>query len=158
MRNFNFQLSTFISQLSIAKMAKVVQHSGTVDHTEQGKVVVRITSRSACGSCAAKQACGLAEATEKIVEVYTAAWADFKSGDEVLVGVQQRVGMKAVALAYVGALVVLILALVLSIEVAGLAEGAAIGVTFAAVAAYYGVLWLFRKRIDNTIQFTITQI
>ena len=156
MRNEKFQLSTLNSQLSIAKMAKVVQHSGTVDHTEQGKVVVRITSRSACGSCAAKQACGLAEATEKIVDIYTARWADFKSGDEVLVGVQQRVGMKAVALAYVGALVVLILALVLAIEVFKIGEGVAIVVTILALALYYGALWLFRDKIEQTIQFTIT--
>ena len=52
-------------------MSQTVWHSGIVDRTEQRKVVVRITSRSACGSCAARQACGLAEATEKLVEVYT---------------------------------------------------------------------------------------
>ena len=138
-------------------MSQTVWHSGVVDRSEQRKVVVRITSRSACGSCAARQACGLAEATEKLVEVYTDTAVEYQAGDAVQVGVKKNIGGKAVALAYVGALVVLIAALVLSIEVAGLQEGAAIGVTFAAVAAYYGVLWLFRKRIDNTIQFTITK-
>ena len=90
------------------------------------------------------------------MEVYTARWADFKSGDEVLVGVQQRVGMKAVALAYVGALVVLIAALVLAIEGLKLGEGVAIVVTILALALYYGALWLFRNKIEQTIQFTIT--
>ena len=137
-------------------MAKEVQHSGTVERTEPGKVIVRITSRSACGSCAAKQACGLAEAQEKVVEVYTARWADFKAGDEVLVGVQQRVGMKAVALAYVGALVVLVGALVVAIEVLKLGDGVAIGVSVAALALYYALLWLFRNKIEQSIQFTIT--
>lgn len=137
-------------------MAKEVQHSGTVESAEKGKVVVRITSRSACGSCAAKQACGLAEAQEKIVEVYTARWADFKAGDSVLVGVQQRVGMKAVALAYVGALVVLIATLALSIEFFGLGEGMAVLVTVAAVVLYYAVLWLLKDKIEQSIQFTIT--
>lgn len=138
-------------------MSQTVWHSGVVDRTEPQKVVVRITSRSACGSCAARQACGLAEATEKLVEVYTDAAAEYAAGDSVQVGVRKHIGAKAVALAYVGALVVLLLALVLSIEVAGLTEGAAIGVTFAAVAAYYAVLWLLRTKIDNTIQFTITK-
>ena len=137
-------------------MAKEVQHSGTVERTEQGKVIVRITSRSACGSCAAKQACGLAEAQEKVVEVYTARWTDFKAGDEVLVGVQQRVGMKAVALAYVGALVVLVGALVVAIEVLKLGDGVAIAVSVAALALYYALLWLFRNKIEQSIQFTIT--
>lgn len=137
-------------------MSKVVQHSGTVQSTEQGKVVVRITSRSACGSCAAKQACGLAEATEKVVEVYTADWAQYKAGDEVLVGVKQQIGMKAVAMAYGGALVVLLAALILSTEVLHLGDGIAVLVTIGAVALYYGALWLMKDRIEQTIHFTIT--
>lgn len=137
-------------------MAKVVQHSGTVQSTEQGKVVVRITSRSACGSCAAKQACGLAEATEKIVEVYTTDWAQYKAGDEVLVGVKQQIGMKAVAMAYGGALVVLLAALILSTEVLHMGDGIAVLVTIGAVALYYGALWLMKDKIEQTIHFTIT--
>lgn len=137
-------------------MSKVVQHSGTVQSTEQGKVVVRITSRSACGSCAAKQACGLAEATEKIVEVYTTDWAQYKAGDEVLVGVKQQIGMKAVAMAYGGALVVLLAALILSTEVLHLGDGIAVLVTIGAVALYYGALWLMKDKIEQTIHFTIT--
>lgn len=137
-------------------MAKEIQHSGTVQSTEQGKVVVRITSRSACGSCAAKQACGLAEATEKVVEVYTTDWAQYKAGDEVLVGVKQQIGMKAVAMAYGGALVVLLAALILSTEVLHLGDGIAVLVTIGAVALYYGALWLMKDRIEQTIHFTIT--
>lgn len=137
-------------------MSKVVQHSGTVQSTEQGKVVVRITSRSACGSCAAKQACGLAEATEKIVEVYTTDWAQYKAGDEVLVGVKQQIGMKAVAMAYGGALVVLLAALILSTEVLHLGDGIAVLVTIGAVALYYGALWFMKDKIEQTIHFTIT--
>ena len=137
-------------------MATESQHSGTVERIEKGKVVVRITSRSACGSCAAKQACGLAEATEKLVEVYTPQWNDYKAGDAVLVGVKQRVGMKAVGLAYGGALVVLLAALVLAIEVLKVQEGVAILCAIAALALYYGALWLFRNKIEQTIQFTIT--
>lgn len=137
-------------------MAKEIQHSGTVQSTEQGKVVVRITSRSACGSCAAKQACGLAEATEKVVEVYTTDWAQYKAGDEVLVGVKQQIGMKAVAMAYGGALVVLLAALILSTEVLHLGDGIAVLVTIGAVVLYYGALWLMKDRIEQTIHFTIT--
>lgn len=119
-------------------------------------MVVRITSRSACGSCAAKQACGLAEATEKIVEVYTTDWAQYKAGDEVLVGVKQQIGMKAVAMAYGGALVVLLAALILSTEVLHLGDGIAVLVTIGAVALYYGALWFMKDKIEQTIHFTIT--
>ncbi len=119
--------------------------------------MVRITSRSACGSCAARQACGLAEATEKEVEVYTEQAAAYRVGDAVMVGVRKRIGGRAVLIAYVGALVVLVGVLVVATAM-GLNEGLAVVVTLGAVAAYYGVLWLFRKKIEHTIQFTITQI
>lgn len=138
-------------------MSQEIWHSGVVDRIEGRKVVVRITSRSACGSCAARQACGLAEATEKLVDVYTDRAAEYAAGDAVEVGVKKNIGGKAVALAYGGALVVLIAALVLSIVVLGLTEGVAILVTVGAVALYYAVLWLMRDKIEHTIQFSITK-
>ena len=138
-------------------MSQTVWHSGIVDRTEQRKVVVRITSRSACGSCAARSACGLAEAQEKLIEVKTADAARYAVGDEVTVGVKPYIGAKAVGLAYVGALVVLILALVLSVGVFGVSEGVGVLISLAAVALYYGVLWLVKDKIEHTIQFTINK-
>ncbi|MBQ5879791.1 MAG: SoxR reducing system RseC family protein [Alistipes sp.] len=138
-------------------MAKEIQHIGTVAEVSAKQVVVRITSRSACGSCAARSACGLAEAQEKLIEVKTADAARYAVGDEVMVGVKPYIGAKAVGLAYVGALVVLILALVLSVGVFGVSEGVGVLITLAAVALYYGVLWLVKDKIEHTIQFTINK-
>ncbi|MBR0331587.1 MAG: SoxR reducing system RseC family protein [Alistipes sp.] len=138
-------------------MAKEIQHIGTVAEVSAKQVVVRITSRSACGSCAARSACGLAEAQEKLIEVRTADAARYAVGDEVTVGVKPYIGAKAVGLAYVGALVVLILALVLSVGVFGVSEGVGVLITLAAVALYYGVLWLVKDKIEHTIQFTINK-
>ncbi len=138
-------------------MAKEIQHVGTVSEVSAKQVVVRITSRSACGSCAARAACGLAEAQEKLIEVRTADAARYAVGDEVTVGVKPYIGAKAVGLAYVGALVVLILALVLSVGVFGVGEGVGVLITLAAVALYYGVLWLVKDKIEHTIQFTINK-
>lgn len=138
-------------------MAKEIQHVGTVAEVSAKQVVVRITSRSACGSCAARAACGLAEAQEKLIEVKTADAARYAVGDEVTVGVKPYIGAKAVGLAYVGALVVLIVALVLSVGVFGVSEGVGVLITLAAVALYYGVLWLVKDKIEHTIQFTINK-
>lgn len=138
-------------------MAKEIQHIGTVAEVSAQQVVVRITSRSACGSCAARSACGLAEAQEKLIEVKTADAVRYAVGDEVTVGVKPYIGAKAVGLAYVGALVVLILALVLSVGVFGVSEGVGVLITLAAVALYYGVLWLVKDKIEHTIQFTINK-
>ena len=138
-------------------MAREIEHSGIVERTEADKVFVRIVSHSACGTCSARQACGLAETQEKIVEVTTAAAADYAPGDAVAVGVKRRVGLLSVALAYGGALAVLLAVLLLTVGAAGWAEGPGALAALGSVALYYMVLWFCRRKIEHTIQFTITK-
>ncbi len=147
-------------------MDEIIEHSGVVISTDStchhsgapavGKVCVKITSESACGGCKAREACGMAEAAEKIVEVYTPRAAEFAAGDRVMVGVRRNVGLWSVAVAYGGALAVL-LAVLLAANGLGLNEGLSALTAIASVVLYYGVLWLFRKRIEHKIQFSITK-
>ena len=139
-------------------MAELIEHSGVVERTEGDTVYVRITSRSACGSCKVRQACGLAEAQDKIVTVATPGAAEYAAGDAVTVGVRRGAGMRAVVLAYVGALAVLMAVLAAAIAGMGWSEGAGALAAIAGVGVYYFVLWLFRTKIEHTIQFTITKI
>lgn len=138
-------------------MAKEIQHSGTIERIVGATVSVRITSRSACSACAAKAACGMAEAAEKSVEVQVADPAAYAVGETVRVGVRRNLGLKAVALAYGGALAVLLATLVLTVGLLGWSDGAGIAATIGAVVLYYFILWLLRERISHTIQFTITK-
>ena len=131
-------------------MADLIEHCGVVERTERDTVYVRITSRSACGTCKARQACGLAEATPEA--------GQYAAGREVMVGVRRSAGVRAVVLAYVGALAVLLAVLVGTIAVAGWSEGAGALAAIAGVGVYYFALWLFRRKIEHTIQFTITKI
>ena len=133
-------------------MARLIEHSGVVDRVEGDTVRVKITSRSACGACSARQACGLAEAQEKIVAVRTHRAA----GDEGMVGVRSNAGARAVLLAYVGALVVLLAALGAA-KLLGGSDGQAVVAALGGVSLYYAVLWCFRSRIEHTIHFTITK-
>ena len=135
-------------------MAELIEHSGVVERTERNAVHVRITSRSACGSCSARQACGLAEAQDKVVTVMTPGAAEYAAGDAVMVGVRRSAGMRAVVLAYVGALAVLVAA----IAGMGWSEGVSALAAIAGVGVYYFVLWFCRAKIEHTIQFTITKI
>ncbi len=139
-------------------MAKEIQHTGVVAEVEGNTVYVKITSHSACGSCKARQACGLAETQEKIISVQTSQSAMFASGDVVSVGVRQYVGMLSVLLAYVGALLILMVSLVTTIIGLNWSEGFAAVTAVVAVLFYYFILWLFRRKIEHTIQFTITKI
>ena len=53
---------------------------------------------------------------------------------------------------------VLLAVLVGTIAVAGWSEGAGALAAIAGVGVYYFALWLFRRKIEHTIQFTITKI
>lgn len=138
-------------------MAQLIEHSGVVERTENNTVYVKITSQSACGSCSARSACGLAEAQDKIVEVRTSDAAAYALGDAVSVGIRKGAGMKAVVLAYVGALVVLLAVLIAGIQAFKWSEGFAALSALGGVVLYYGVLWLFRRKIETNIKFTITK-
>ena len=105
-------------------MAARIEHSGVVERTERDTVYVRITSHSACGSCKAREACGLAEAQDKIVAVKSPDAAQLcRRGRQVMVGVRRSAGAVAVILAYVGALAVLLAVLVAAVALLGWSEG-----------------------------------
>ena len=70
------------------------------------------------------EACGLAEAQDKIVAVKSPDAAQFAVGEQVIVGVRRSAGAVAVILAYVGAaLAVLLAVLVAAVAVLGWSEG-----------------------------------
>ena len=132
----------------------IIEHEGIVSRVEGDRVYVKITSQSACGACKAREACGLAEAQEKIVEVTTpGAQQHYTAGESVTVGVRRSAGAVAVILAYVGALAVLAAA----VAALGWSEGCSALAALAAVGVYYCVLWLFRHKIEHTIHFSITK-
>lgn len=139
-------------------MARLIEHIGVVERTERERVHVRITSRSACGACQAREACGLAESEEKIVVVATPDADRYAAGETVRVGVRRSTGVRAVVLAYVGALVVLLVVLFGGIAGLGWSQGASALAAIAGVGLYYGMLWVLRRKIEHTIQFTITKI
>lgn len=139
-------------------MAVRIEHSGVVDRVEGDTVHVRITSHSACGACRAREACGMSEAQEKFVAVRCADAELFSAGEAVSVGVLRSMGLRAVALAYVGALAVLLAVLIVAVETLRWSDGLSALAATAGVGVYYVVLWAMRRKIEHTIQFTITKI
>lgn len=123
---------------------------------EPGVVHVAIVASSACHSCSARQMCGMSESQEKIIDVHTSEAETFQVGDTVRVGEEKRMALRAVLVAYVGALVVLVGLLVLLIAL-GASEGVAALTSLAGVAIYYGGVYLARRKIEHTIYFTITK-
>ena len=133
---------------------ETVSHRGKVVQVTPESTTVEIISSSACSACHASGVCGMSEYTKKAVEVPTRAWENFTPGEEVNVVLKVSMGHKAVWLAYVLPLLVLVAVLMGTLALGAGELTAGLG-AIAGVALYYLFLWLFRDRLRNEYVFTI---
>ena len=130
-----------------------MKHSGRVIGIKPGYVTVQITSVSACASCQAHSRCGFAESKTKTLDIpYHEEKGALAVGSEVVVTIDHSRGLLATWWAYLLPALVL-LAVAVTLSLAGLPEPLVILLTFAALALYIAILYLLRKRLDG--QFTL---
>ena len=134
-------------------MSEIV-HSGRIVEITPEFTSVEIVSESACSACHAKGLCGVSESRTKVVQLPTRGWDDYKVGDEVQLVLKSSMGHRAVWLAYVIPLFIL-LAVMLGLLEAGVRDIVSAGVAVAAIAVYYFVLWLCRKKLQKEYIFNI---
>lgn len=137
-------------------MREQIAHKGRVLSVTPETTIVSIVSRAACAECHASSLCGLSELKEKKIEVQTPPSATYREGDEVEVVLKGSMGLKAVWIAYVIPLIVL-LVVALGLSALGAGELVCGASAVVAVAAYYFVIWLLRDRLENEYVFTIKQ-
>ena len=131
-----------------------ISHRGRIVSITPEITTVEIVSESACAACHAKGLCSLGDSTVKQVELPTRGWDNYDVGQEVNVVLRASMGHKAVWLAYVIPLIILVAAL-LGTLAAGGSELLAGGVAIGAIALYYLVIWLLRGRLRNEYIFNI---
>lgn len=135
-------------------MKEEVNHKGRVVKMTPQTTTVAIEQHAACSECHAAGLCGMADVTEKAIEVPTDPYANYGVGDEVEVVLKASMGIKAVWLAYFTPLLVL-LGVILLLVFLGVGEVPAGLSGIGAVALYYLLLWLFRDRFKNEYVFSI---
>ena len=119
-------------------------------------VRVRVMQASACSSCKAKSMCVSADNREKFIDCQTEG-SRYEIGDQVEVQVEERLGWKAVFLAYILPFFIIIAVLftlhcyVDSEAVLGIAS-------LVAAAAYFALLALAGKRLRQTFSFHVRKI
>ncbi len=138
-------------------MGKVIEHRGTVLFVEGNRIDVEMTVDSACGSCKARKACGMGESKDKIVSLLTESAGQYTEGEEVNVCIEQRMGMKAAAYAYIFPFFVLLAALLIMKE-SGFEDAVAGLSALGAMVLYYIVLAFFRHRIEKEFIFKLSKI
>lgn len=132
----------------------MIKHDGIVIAINgDGTARVRIVQASACSACKAKAMCASAESKEKEMGVILLG-DEVKVGDAVEVMVQQKMGWKAVILAYLLPFVVLIAVLLVGNSCFDVREEILGTIALCAMAVYYLVLGLFKDRLQKEFSFT----
>lgn len=134
-------------------MASTIQHDGIIVAIDEA-AKVRIIQSDACSACRAKSMCLSADSKEKMVtcEVTPEQRETLHVGDKVQVIASERMGWKAVTLAYILPFVVLMIVLVaLDFSIGN--EALAGVIALCSVGVYYIVLSFFREKIGKKIQF-----
>lgn len=131
-----------------------ISHIGVIKGITPENISVEIVSESACGSCGAAGLCSAAEARKKIIDVRRFSSEKYEEGEKVNVVLRQTMGTRAVILAYVIPLVILMIAVV-ALSYTGLSELVTGFIGIGGVALYYTVLYFFRKTLSKEYVFEI---
>ena len=149
----------------------MIKHDGIIIAlNEDGTALVRIVQTSACAACKAKAMCASAESAEKEMTVvllsdngrpmgYGVLDADkplleYKVGDTVEVMVQQKMGWKAVVLAYLLPFFVMLAVMLIGNAIWAVREEILGTVALCAMALYYLVLGMFKDKLQKEFSFT----
>ena len=137
----------------------MIKHDGIIIAlNEDGTALVRIVQTSACVACKAKAMCASAESAEKEMTVTLAnspsPIADIKVGDTVEVMVQQKMGWKAVVLAYLLPFFVMLAVMFIGNAIWAVREEILGTVALCAMALYYLVLGMFKDKLQKEFSFT----
>ena len=146
----------------------MIKHDGIIIAlNEDGTALVRIVQTSACAACKAKAMCASAESAEKEMTVVLLDDEQWAVGNEVEVMVQQKMGWKAVVLAYLLPFFVMLAVMFIGNGLFSMGDGA-IGllgdeakreavlgtVALCAMALYYLVLGMFKDKLQKEFSFT----
>ena len=155
---------------------EMIKHDGIIIAlNEDGTALVRIVQTSACAACKAKAMCASAESAEKEMTVvllgengkvniennstqfYTTlhnSTQSYKVGDTVEVMVQQKMGWKAVVLAYLLPFFVMLAVIFMGNALWNVREEILGTAALCAMALYYLVLGMFKDKLQKEFSFT----
>lgn len=136
----------------------MIKHDGIVIAVNgDGTVRVRIVQTSACASCKAKAMCASAESSKKELTAFTVqelSGSEVKVGDEVVVMVQQKMGWKAVLLAYILPFIIMMAVIAIGNGIFNIREEIIGTASLCAMGVYYIILGFFKNKIQKEFSFT----
>ncbi|WP_106830715.1 SoxR reducing system RseC family protein [Parabacteroides pacaensis] len=138
-------------------MSKTIDHIGIIERIEGDTLFVRIEQESACSECHAKGLCTTSERKEKIIEVMTDNFNAYHVNEKVIVSAELSLGLKAVLLAFVFPLIIVVMAIIIGTYL-NWDESTNGTIGLALLIPYYVILYYFRNRIKKKFVFTLKKL
>ncbi len=137
----------------MAESRQVVEHEGIVKDITGRDVYVELLKTSACGSCEAKDRCGLAESQYKVL-VFQDAGTGYFIGQKVMVVLEESQGIRALVLAYLLPLLIVVFSILFySIFVK---QEYLVGLcALFMLIPYYLLLYLFRHKLKQSFRMKL---
>lgn len=134
-----------------------VEQKGIVIKKQEDKLVVKIEQKSTCSSCHARGACTSLDKKDKEIEITTKDVENYSIGDEVIITISTKLGMKAVFIAFVLPLILIVVALFLSIKIFSLSQSLSALISLVVLSAYYFFLYKQNLFLSKQFNFTIKE-
>ncbi|MBP9986527.1 MAG: SoxR reducing system RseC family protein [Bacteroidales bacterium] len=142
------------------KTPKEILHTGRIVEIGPQVISVEIVNKSACATCHAKGVCGASDEQVRIIDVpqtIATRVEDYRVGEEVSLRLSQSLGLRAVFIAYVVPLMVL-MASILVLSATQLQQLYVGIISLAAVAVYYIFVATFRDKLEKVFTFSIEKL
>ncbi len=129
---------------------RMVCHDGTVISQKDNHVQVKITARSACAGCHAKNVCGSADMQEKVI--HAVSRVPLAPGDTVTIKMEEKLGWLALFYGFI--LPFIVMAGVLFLLYLSTGDETKAGLfAIGSLVPYYLVLYVFRKKVEKDFVF-----
>jgi len=142
------------------KISKDILHTGRIVEIGPQMISVEIVNKSACAACHAKGVCGASDEQVRIIDIpqtISTRVEDYRVGEEVNLKLSQSLGIRAVFIAYVVPLIVLMASILVLSSI--LTEQLYVGLcSLAAVAVYYIFVAIFRDKLERVFTFSIEKL
>jgi positive regulator of sigma E activity len=136
--------------------SKTIEHIGTVSSISPTETKVSIGVQSACAGCHASSACGVVDSKSRAITVQE-VHPEISVGDEVKVIGSRSMGLKAVFLAYILPLLIVLATLVISLFIFDTTDQMAGVISIGVLVPYYTALQFLKKKLSNDFTFRIIQ-
>lgn len=137
-------------------MSNTIDHPGIIQKIEGNRIFVKIVQQSACADCHAKGICSASDSKDKIIEITDYSNA-YNVNDRVMICGKTATGLKAVLLAFVIPLIIVLTTIITgSVLLWDEALSALAGLV--TLIPYYVILYCFRKQLKKEFVFTLKKL